>query len=141
VFYFSSGLCKATGDWLSDPYVLWSHLHDSYQTPVSWFLANHLPPFAWTVMQATTLAFELGAPLWFGLRWTRPFALAYGIAMHALIGLMFGPVTWFALLMIVLLSASYAPIGWLQPTFRSDATRADRAPPARHPHRAPGPAR
>ncbi len=43
IFYFSSGVCKATGDWLSDPYVLWSHLHDSYQTPVSLFFANHMP--------------------------------------------------------------------------------------------------
>ena len=111
-FYFSSGLCKASGDWLAERYVLWSHVHDSYQTPVSWFVANHLPPAAWTVMQATTLAFELGAPLWFGLRWTRPYALAYGLAMHALIGLMFGPVLWFALLMIVLLVAGYAPIAW-----------------------------
>lgn len=110
VFYCSSGICKARGDWLAMPYVLFSHLHDSYQTPVSWLLANHLPAFAWTAMQAATLVFEVGAPLWFGWRRTRPYALAYGIAMHALIGLMFGPVIWFALLMIVLLVASYAPL-------------------------------
>jgi hypothetical protein len=64
----------------------------------------------WTVMQYTTLAFEVGAPLWFGLRWTRKYAMLYGIAMHTLIGLMFGPVIWFALLMIALLLASYGPI-------------------------------
>ncbi|MFT3695662.1 MAG: HTTM domain-containing protein [Kofleriaceae bacterium] len=109
VFYFSSGWCKATGDWLSNPYVLWSHLHDSYQTPVSYFAANHMPAFGWTVMQATTLAFELGAPLLFAWRVTRPYALIYGVAMHTLIGLMFGPVIWFALLMIILLHASYGP--------------------------------
>ena len=108
IFYFSSGLCKATGDWLENPYVLYSHLHDSYQTPVSYFAANHAPAWMWTAMQATTLAFEVGAPLWFGLRLTRRCALAYGVAMHALIGLMFGPVVWFALLMIVLLVGSYA---------------------------------
>jgi uncharacterized membrane protein YphA (DoxX/SURF4 family) len=110
VFYFSSGLCKATNDWLDSRYVMWTYLHDSYQTPVSWFLANHLPPFAWTAMQVTTLTFELGAPLWFGLRWTRRYALIYGVAMHFLIGIMFGPVKWFAMLMIVLLVASYAPL-------------------------------
>lgn len=109
VFYCSSGICKARGDWLDNPHVLFTHLHDSYQTPLSWFAANHLPAFAWTAMQATTLVYELGAPLWFGWRRTRPYALAYGIAMHALIGSMFGPVIWFALLMIVLLIASYAP--------------------------------
>lgn len=115
VFYCSSGICKARGDWLTNPYVLWSHVHDSYQTPVSWFVANHLPAFAWTVMQATTLAFELGAPLWLGWRRTRPFALGYGLAMHALIGAMFGPVIWFALLMMVLLVAAYAPVGVNRP--------------------------
>ena len=108
VFYLSSGICKAQGDWLSDRFVLWSHLHDSYQTRASWFLGNHLPAVAWTILQGATLAFEVGAPLWFGWRRARPFALAYGIAMHAMIGLMFGPVIWFSLLMIVLLVASFA---------------------------------
>jgi hypothetical protein len=103
VFYFSSGVCKAMGDWLKDPYVLFSHLHDSYQTPVSLFAANHFSPWMWTVMQATTLAFEVGAPLWFAWRITRPYALLYGVAMHTLIGLMFGPVIWFALFLIALL--------------------------------------
>jgi Vitamin K-dependent gamma-carboxylase len=124
VFYFSSGVCKATGDWLRNPYVLWSHLHDSYQTPVSLFAANHAPSWMWTVIQATTLAFEVGAPLWFGWRRTRPYALIYGVAMHAMIGLMFGPVIWFSLLMIVVLVAGYAPI----PRLGRRAARAGAAP-------------
>jgi uncharacterized membrane protein YphA (DoxX/SURF4 family) len=116
VFYCSSGLFKAKGDWLSYPTVLFTHLHDSYQTPVSWFLANHLPAFAWTAMQAVTLAFEALAPIWFALRWTRPYAFIYGVAMHAMIGMMFGPVAWFALLMMSLLIGSYAPATLLDPT-------------------------
>lgn len=118
VFYFSSGLCKAKGDWLSHPAVLWTHLHDSYQTWVSWFLANHAPAWSWTVLQGVTLAFEVGAPLWFGLRWTRLFGLGYGVAMHTMIGLMFGPVIWFSFLMISMLVASYAPEPWLRRLFR-----------------------
>lgn len=126
VFYFSSGVCKATGDWLHDPYVLWSHLHDSYQTTISLFAANHAPPWLWTVLQATTLAFEVGAPLWFGWQRTRPYALAYGVAMHTMIGLMFGPVLWFALLMIVVLVAGYLPL-----TDRGrDRRRGDRSAPS-----------
>jgi hypothetical protein len=113
VFYFSSGLAKAHGDWLSERYVLWTHIHDSYQTTVSWLLANHLPAWMWTVIQGAVLAFECGAPLWFALRPTRPFALGFGVAMHLGIGLMFGPVIWFSLLMITLLVASYAPERWL----------------------------
>jgi uncharacterized membrane protein YphA (DoxX/SURF4 family) len=113
VFYFSSGWSKAAGDWLSERYVLWTHLHDSYQTTVSWLLANHLPAWMWTAIQGAVLAFECGAPVWFGLRVTRPYALAFGVAMHLGIGLMFGPVIWFSLLMITLLVASFAPERWL----------------------------
>ena len=32
VMYSASGIAKVRGDWLSDPLVLWSHIHDSYQT-------------------------------------------------------------------------------------------------------------
>jgi uncharacterized membrane protein YphA (DoxX/SURF4 family) len=118
VFYMSSGICKARGDWLDTPYVLWTHVHDSYQTSISWWLANNLPVAMWPVLQGITLVFEIGAPLWFSNRFTRPYALAWGIAMHAMIGLMFGPVIWFSLLMIVLLVASYAPVRWLERPFR-----------------------
>jgi uncharacterized membrane protein YphA (DoxX/SURF4 family) len=113
VFYVSSGWCKASHDWLSEPHVLWTHLHDSYQTTVSWLLANHVPAWMWTGFQGAVLAFECGAPLWFALRPTRPYAFAFGIAMHLMIGLMFGPVIWFSLLMISLLVASYVPERWL----------------------------
>lgn len=118
VFYMSSGLAKARDEWLSNPYVLWTHVHDSYQTTVSWWLGNHMPQQMWPVLQVITLAFELGAPLWFCNRFTRPYALAWGIGMHAMIGLMFGPVIWFSLLMIVLLIASYAPLRYLERPFR-----------------------
>jgi len=117
VFYFSSGVAKAKGDWLEHRYLLWTQLHDSYQTAVSWLLANYLPPWMWTVIQGVVLIFEVGAPLWFGLGWTRPFALAFGLGMHLMIGLMFGPVIWFSLLMITLLLASYAPERWLGRAF------------------------
>jgi hypothetical protein len=61
-----------------------------------------------------TLAFEALAPLWFALQRTRPYALAWGLAMHAMIGLMFGPVIWFSLLMASLLVACFGPLRWLE---------------------------
>jgi hypothetical protein len=131
VFYLASGIAKARGDWVHNPYVLWSHLHDSYQTPVSWFFANHLPSFAWSVMQYSTLAFELGAPLWFVLPWTRTVAAAYGVAMHALIGMMFGPLAGFSLLMMTLLVGSFAPATLLDP--KIGARSPSRKQPARRP--------
>lgn len=123
VFYCSSGIRKAVGDWLPgratySPYVLWTNLHDSYQTPVSWFLANHMPAFSWTVMQLVTLAFEVFAPIWFAVKWTRPYATGWALAMHLMIGLMFGPVIWFALLMIALVAGSYLPESWLRRVLR-----------------------
>lgn len=125
VIYFSSGVCKARGDWLEHPYVLWTHLHDSYQTPVTYALTNVLPPTVWTIVQALTLAFEAGAPLWFGVRRLRPFALAFGLGMHLMIGLMFGPVIWFSILMMAMLVACYGPERWLEHWFNRAAGAAN----------------
>jgi uncharacterized membrane protein YphA (DoxX/SURF4 family) len=114
VFYTASGVCKARGDWLKHPAVLWTHLHDSYQTVFAYLLANTLPGFAWTVFQGLTLLFECLACAWLLPRRIRPVGLAFGVMMHTLIGLMFGPVIWFSLLMITLLCASYLPDRLLQ---------------------------
>lgn len=113
VFYFGSGLAKAKGEWLSHSHVLWTHLHDSYQTPLSWFLASSLPPLLWGVLQAVVLTLEVGSPLWFSLRKTRPYALLGAVGMHAMIGLMFWPVRWFSLLMITMWLGAFLPEAWL----------------------------
>jgi vitamin K-dependent gamma-carboxylase len=109
VFYCASGVCKARGDWLHHPYVLWTHLHDSYQTAVSGAIARAMPARGWSVLQLVVLGLEVLAPLWLGVKTLRPWALALFVGMHVCIGLMFGPVKWFALLMIVLLIGCYLP--------------------------------
>jgi uncharacterized membrane protein YphA (DoxX/SURF4 family) len=109
VIYSASGIAKMRGDWLKDPLVLWTQIHGNYQTWLAFRLASALPAWAWTAMQGTTLAFETLAPLWFLIRPTRRFALLYGLAMHAMIAMLFGPVVWFSLLMMVLLLVGYAP--------------------------------
>jgi uncharacterized membrane protein YphA (DoxX/SURF4 family) len=114
-FYSASGIAKAGGDWLTTPFVLWSHLHDTYQTAFTVVLANATPSFVWTPLQYSVIVFEGFAPLWFGLRYTRLVALVFGVGMHAMIGLMFGPVIWFALLMMTLLVACFLPERWLAP--------------------------
>src|SRR5262249_20168302 len=83
-FYFGSGIAKARGDWLDHPMVLWTHVHDSYQTGLSWALGNAMPRFGWTALQWLTLIFELGAPLWLTVARTRPYALGWAVAMHAM---------------------------------------------------------
>jgi hypothetical protein len=117
-FYSASGIAKAGGDWIEKPYVLWSHLHDTYQTYFAYLVARFTPTFAWTPLQYAVLMFETFAPLWFSLRWTRLPALLFGLMMHTMIGLMFGPVVWFALLMMVLLYGCFAPPRWIEATER-----------------------
>ncbi|HXN32820.1 MAG TPA: HTTM domain-containing protein [Polyangiaceae bacterium] len=128
VMYSASGIAKARGDWLKEPLVLWTHLHDSYQTPIAFALASVLPAWTWTLSQAMVLAFELLAPLWFALSRTRTGALLFGLTMHAMIGLMFGPVIWFSLLMITLNIGAYAPQAWLERAFAAVARRFAKQP-------------
>jgi uncharacterized membrane protein YphA (DoxX/SURF4 family) len=109
VIYSASGIAKCRGDWLSHNFVLWTHLHDTYQTAFTVALANILPASAWTFLQYLTLFFEVLAPLWFSIKKTRTFGMILGVGMHMMIGLMFGPVRYFAMLMSTMLIASYAP--------------------------------
>jgi uncharacterized membrane protein YphA (DoxX/SURF4 family) len=115
VMYSASGIAKVRGDWLKEPLVLWSHIHDSYQTAITYAIGSVLPAWAWTLLQRAVLAFEVFAPLWFGWSRTRTPALVFGVGMHVMIGLMFGPVRWLALLMISLLLSAYLPERLLRP--------------------------
>lgn len=117
VMYCSSGICKARNDWLTTPNLLWTHLHGSYQTAVTHGLMNLLPAGSWNLLQAITLLFELLAPLWFAWSKTRLWALTWGLGMHGMIGLMFGPVIWFSLLMASLLFACFGPVERLERWF------------------------
>ncbi len=118
IFYNASGIAKAQGDWLKVPHLLWTHLHSTYQTAASFALASVTPGWVWNLLQGLVLAFEFFAPVWFGLARTRTAALVFGLGMHAMIGLLFGPVVWFALLMMALLVVAYLPERWLEPIER-----------------------
>lgn len=126
VLYCASGIAKMNGDWLDHPAVLWTHVHDSYQTGFSHWFSNLMPAWGWGPMQYATLGYEALAPLLFAWATTRPWAVAYGLAMHLLIGLMFGPVVWFALLMMSLIAGGFLPVPWLE---RALARLEPRAPP------------
>ncbi len=112
--YCASGIAKTKGGWFENPNVIFSHLHDSYQTAFTYFLSSTVPALVWSLFQYATLAYELGAPLWYSWPKTRLAALFVGLGMHTAIGLMFGPVIWFSLLMMGLLCASFAPLPWLE---------------------------
>jgi len=112
--YFGAGICKYNGEWLERSDVLWTHIHDSYQTWFAYWLGNSLPPGAWGVLQWITLIFEIGAPLWFVVPATRGPAIVVALTMHAGIGLMFGPVIWFSVLMMSLVIGCWLPERWLE---------------------------
>jgi uncharacterized membrane protein YphA (DoxX/SURF4 family) len=130
VMYLGSGICKLRGDWIDQPLVLWTHLHDSYQTAFTWAVARFTPGAVWAALRWVVLVFEVGAPVWFLVPATRPFALAVGFSLHVMIGLCFGPVLWFALLMMVLLLAGFAPARWLARLDRAGEPPDQRPPPA-----------
>jgi uncharacterized membrane protein YphA (DoxX/SURF4 family) len=118
VFYSSSGIAKARGDWLTTSHLLWTHLHDTYQTPISLFIARITPGWGFNVLQGLVLAFEAGAPIWFAIPATRKYAFVFGMGLHLMIALMFGPVVWFGLLMMSVLAAAYMPEEWFAPLER-----------------------
>ena len=129
IMYTSSGLAKLRGDWLSHPDALYSNLHDSYQTAVSFWMATHVPGWGWTAFQWLVLGLEVGAPLWFALPITRMPAVFLLLGMHAVIGLGFGPVVWFAILMASLLVAGFAPRRWLERALCFHAATGSASPP------------
>ena len=112
--YCASGIAKLRGDWAKHPYVLWTHLHDTYQTSFTLILANLMPAPGWTLLQVATLVFETAAPLWFVWKKARVPTVVWAIAMHTMIGLMFGPVRWFGLLMASLVIGAYLPERWIE---------------------------
>lgn len=118
VFYSASGIAKAKGDWLTTPHLLWTHLHDTYQTSVSFLIARITPGWGFTLLQGLVLMFEVGAPVWFSIPGTRKYAFLFGMSLHFMIAVMFGPVVWFGLLMMSVLAAAYMPDEWFAPIER-----------------------
>ena len=118
IFYSSSGIAKARGDWLTTQHVLWTHLHDTYQTSVSFFIASMTPGWAFNLLQGMVLVFEVGAPVWFAMQRTRTYAFVFGMGLHLMIALMFGPVVWFGCLMMSVLASAYMPDAWFAPVER-----------------------
>ncbi|MEX2580701.1 MAG: HTTM domain-containing protein [Verrucomicrobiales bacterium] len=98
--YFATGLTKIkSGNWLEHSDVLWTHAQSYYATEMAAYLLRNLPARAWTALQYSVLLFELGAPLWFAWRRTRPYAILFGLSFHLGIALMMKAVWVFSLQM------------------------------------------
>jgi len=96
--YFATGFTKVYGgDWLIHSDVVWSHAQGYYCTEFAALLLRNLPPVGWTIVQYSVIVFELGAPVWFVWRRTRPFAILFGLSFHLGIALMMQAVWVFSL--------------------------------------------
>ena len=101
IIYFAAGWTKVfQGEWMKNHLCLWNIVQGYHRTDEAAFLLRHLPVWMWTVMQYSTLAFELGAPLWFSLRWTRPFAVIFGISLHIGIAILMERLFFFGAVML-----------------------------------------
>lgn len=94
--YFGAGICKLRGDWLHSSNILWLQAQDIYMTELSAWMIRELPTWLWAGLQHGALAFELLAPILFGVRRLRPLAFAWGLAMHLGIALMMYRVGFFS---------------------------------------------
>jgi hypothetical protein len=81
--YFTAGWCKAVhGDWLDNPYVLWTQSQGWYMTDLASWSLRHLPVGVFSWMQYAALTLELGAPVLFTVKRFRPIAYGWGVVFH-----------------------------------------------------------
>jgi hypothetical protein len=99
--YFCAGWCKAShGDWLTNPYVLWSQAQGVYRTDLASWMLRRLPIGVWSWMQYAALTFELTAPLLFGVKRLRRIGCLWGAAFQLLIALTMYELVYFSLQMV-----------------------------------------
>jgi Vitamin K-dependent gamma-carboxylase len=94
--YLGAGLSKMKGDWLQHGDVLYVLAQGHYRTDLCAWMLRHLPVWAWSAMQHTTLLFETGAPLWFCLPRCRPWAIFVGLSIHCMIAVLMHDLIYFS---------------------------------------------
>ncbi len=95
--YLAAGTSKAfKGDWLKYSDVLHTQVQGVFRTDFAAWCLRNLPVWSWTVMQWTTLLFELEAPVLFCVQKLRPIAFVIGIGMHLMIALMMKDLIFFS---------------------------------------------
>jgi len=72
IHYFTAGWSKVVhGDWLTNPFVLYTHLQGLYRTEFAAWLYQIGSPNMWVFMQYSGLCFELLVPILFAFKSTR----------------------------------------------------------------------
>ena len=95
--YVASGIAKGfSGDWLKYNDVVYTQMQGVFRTDFAAWCLRTLPVWNWTVMQWTTLLFELEAPVLFCVRLLRPIAFLIGMGTHLMIALMMKDLIFFS---------------------------------------------
>jgi hypothetical protein len=122
IIYFAAGWTKTfQGEWLKNTHCLWNIVQGYHRTDFAALVLRNTPVWLWSIKQYATLLFEIGAPLWFALRWTRPLAVVFGISLHVAIALMMERLFFFGSVMLSFYWL-FVPVAWVQ--WRQIAQRA-----------------
>ena len=99
--YFTAGWCKiAHGDWLQNPYVLWSQVQGIYRTDFAAWMLRVLPVGVWVWMQYAALTFELLSPFLFIVKRFRPIGFLWGGGFQLIIALTMHQLIYFSLQLV-----------------------------------------
>lgn len=130
LIYFVAGYTKChPGDWLKYPDVVWTQVQGFHRTEFAAWALRTLPKGVWAMMQYGTLIFEVGAPVWFTCRRTRPFAIAFGLSLHLMIAVMMKGLIFFALQMWSFYALFISPEIWRRVARAVAARYANRTKP------------
>lgn len=109
VIYFVTGLSKTGGepyDWWGGAAIYWS-LQDVSLVRVPYAMLP-IPYWITAIGTWSTLAFEIGFPLWVLLRRVRPWVLAFGVSLHLGIWALM-EISWFSPAMLALYVVFWRP--------------------------------
>jgi len=99
--YFTAGWLKIVdGDWLQQPYALYTFAQGRFRTDFAAWMLQWLPLYVWPVFQYMALAFELLSPLLFLIKRLRGIAIVWGMGFHVMIALLMNELIYFSLQMM-----------------------------------------
>jgi len=100
VHYFCAGWQKIVhGDWLANPFALYTQMQGVYRTEFAGWLYQNVPVNGWILMQYLGLGFELLAPALFVFKSTRRAAFIWGLAFQSVLALSMHQLVYFMLAM------------------------------------------
>jgi hypothetical protein len=108
-WYFASGIDKLRGGWHRDPYALWTQLQGWYQTPLAWWVLQHVPRPLVSGVQFGVLTFELTAWLFLIPPATRRVGVVIGVLVHLGVAMLMARLWMFSLYILAFYTLFIVP--------------------------------